>query len=186
MKICALRGEEFKPFLKHQDGHLVYVSNFGKVVDSRNGEVKKLFNNGNGYIFFLQGYTKDKNRSIREYVHRAVAMLFLDNPNQHPQVNHKNLDKSDNSVHNLEWVGRSENILHAHRTGAMKKRTENGKINILTESQVIDLYTSVKSGIGISEKARQMGIPRTTASSIMNKRSRSDITDKLDESYGWT
>lgn len=177
--VLVEKGELLAPFLKDSQGHLVYVSNKGRVYHSKDFSKKSLHDNGNGYLFFLQGHTKE-GKSIREYVHRAVAYCFLENPEELPQVNHKNLDKSDNSVDNLEWVSRSSNIRHAHSTGAMKKRTENGAINILSEQQVVELYMAVKGGIGISEKARQMGIPRTTASSIINKRSRSDITDLLD------
>lgn len=184
IKIVANNREMFLPFLKHPDGYAVYVSNCGRVIDGRNGAEKKLHNNGNGYLFFTQGHENGSNKSIREYIHRAVAGLFISNPDNLPQVNHKNLDKSDNSVENLEWISRSSNILHAHATGAMVKRTTNAQINILTEQQVVELYTEVKkNGVGISIQAKKMGIPRTTASSIINKRSRWDITDNLDELF---
>lgn len=181
MNIEVMKGEVLHPFLKEKGGHVVYVSSKGRALDSRSGNWKRLHNNGNGYYFFLQGITPE-GKSVREYIHRAVAMCFLDNKDNLPQVNHINLDKTDNSVDNLEWTSGSRNIRHAHESGAMVKRTSNGEINILTKEQVIDLYVSVKQGgVGISEKARQMGIPRTTASSIINKRSRSDITDLLDK-----
>lgn len=183
MNLVTKKGEMYHPFLKDPEGYTVFVSTEGRVIDSRNGKEKKLHDNGNGYLFFLQGHTKTS-KSIREYIHRAVAMCHIPNPEGLAQVNHINLDKNDNRVENLEWVSGSKNIRHAHATGAMKKRTENGEINILTEQQVVELYTAVKKGgEGISKKAREMGIPRTTASSIINKRSRSDITDLLDKEF---
>ncbi len=48
-------------------------------------------------------------------VHRLVANMFIKNPNSLPEVNHKNGDKSDNSVKNLEWVSRSGNLEHRYR-----------------------------------------------------------------------
>lgn len=152
------------------------VSNLGNVT-KMSGKPLILSNQGAGYFTFHLGVDSSK----RGYIHRSVAETFLGNPLGLPQVNHIDCDKANNCVDNLEWVDRSTNILHAHKEGRMKKRTENGEINILSKEQVIDLYLAVKeNGIGISTKAREMGIPRTTASSILNKRSRSDITNKLD------
>lgn len=54
------------------------------------------------------------------YVHRIVAQAFIPNPNNLPQVNHKNGDTLNNSVKNLEWVTCSENISHAYKTGLYK------------------------------------------------------------------
>ena len=159
----------------------VEVSSCGKVRE-RSGKSRPLCDNGAGYLSFATG--GDRTTQCREYVHRAVAMSFIPNPENLPQVNHKDCDKSNNCVENLEWIKRSDNIKHAHHAGRMIKRTSNGQITVLTELQVVDLYTAVKrDGVGISEKARQMGSPRTTASSILNKRSRSDITDVLDREF---
>ena len=45
-------------------------------------------------------------------MHRLVALLFIDNPNNCPEVNHIDFDKTNNHVSNLEWVSRSDNIKH--------------------------------------------------------------------------
>lgn len=50
----------------------------------------------------------------RHKVHRLVAQAFIDNPNSKKDINHKNWNKHDNAVNNLEWNTRSENIIHAY------------------------------------------------------------------------
>lgn len=158
------------------------ISNLGRMVFD-NGTVAQLADNGAGYLSYPVHSYKDENgkwQSKREYVHRLVAQYFLPNPFNLPQVNHKDCDKSHNSVNNLEWTSRKDNIDHAHAAGRMKKRTENAAIIWLTEDQVKECYTRVKLGEGVNVVAKSMGKSRTTISSIMNKRSRSSITNEID------
>lgn len=71
----------------------------------------------NGYQLVAL-YSDGIRRSIK--VHRLVATAFLHNPNNKPEVNHKNGIKSDNTVGNLEWATRIENNQHALDIGLRK------------------------------------------------------------------
>ena len=140
------------------------------------------YDNGAGYlsITLLTDKSGDKPKLIRKYVHRLVAEHFINNPDNLPQVNHKDCDKSNNHVSNLEWISASDNIKHSHKSGRMQRRYDVGAVTVLTKEEVISCYTRVKNGEGVNQVALSMGKSRTTISSIVNKRSRRDITDPLD------
>ncbi len=76
--------------------------------------VKGRLNRAGGYYCVkLSKYGNKKNKQV----HRLVALAFIPNPKNKPQINHKNGKKKDNNVENLEWATASENINHGHRTG---------------------------------------------------------------------
>src|SRR5690349_1969095 len=89
---------------------LYQVSNHGKVRDSKRDKPRKVTMNCRGYGWIA--LTKEK--KVQSFsVHRLVAIHFIPNPHNLPQVNHKNLNKMDNVVSNLEWCTQSENVRHA-------------------------------------------------------------------------
>lgn len=78
----------------------------------------KPWNNGRGYMCVSKVFSGKKRKKY--YVHRLVASTYLDNPENLPEVNHKDGNKQNNNVANLEWCTRSENRYHAYRTGLVK------------------------------------------------------------------
>lgn len=78
------------------------ISNLGNVYSYKNGKVVKLspLITKGGYLFIVLY----KNGERKYYlIHRLVAEAFLPNPNNYPQVNHKDENKQNNNVENLEW-----------------------------------------------------------------------------------
>jgi hypothetical protein len=88
------------------------VSSDGRVRKGRTGRVLRLVNRRDGYV--CAAVFINKKRFTRK-VHRLVALAFIPNPDHKPEVNHRNGNKSDNQVGNLEWATKRENSLHYHR-----------------------------------------------------------------------
>ena len=78
-------------------------------------------------------------KSKKYYLHRLVAIQFLDNLDNLPQVNHIDGNKLNNSITNLEWCTKQENQNHAIRTGLMQRGQERPSAK-LTEQQVLEIY----------------------------------------------
>ncbi|OVE74833.1 hypothetical protein BVX95_01010, partial [archaeon D22] len=89
-------------------------------------------------------------------VHRLVAQTFIPNPENKPQVNHKNFDRHDNSVDNLEWVTWPENWQHARGHGRFK-----GKM--LSEEEQKALYLLYCTGLFTQQElAAHFGTSRSS------------------------
>lgn len=159
------------------------VSNYGNVKMS-NFKDRKWGDNGNEYKLVNISELGTK-RCKKFYIHRLVAQHFLPKPPEHQtQVNHIDGNKENNCVSNLEWICPKENIKHSHETGLSKGRREHGTTVKLSDKFVANAYLSAKIGMyGVREAADKYGMPRTTLSSIMNKRSRRGVTDTIDEYF---
>jgi len=62
-------------------------------------------------------------------VHRLIALHFIPNPENKPCINHKDLNRLNNNIDNLEWCTYSENSIHAYKNGAFKAHPIKQKID---------------------------------------------------------
>ncbi len=129
--------EEWKQL---QDFSNYEVSTLGNVRNSKTGRVLKLTCKG-GYMF--TGLSKNSHIKTLT-VHRLVALAFLDNPENKPQVNHKDKNRSNNNVSNLEWSTASENNIHrsTNVTQTTNQQVKVWRIDINTDEK-LELYDSI-------------------------------------------
>ena len=118
-----------------------YISDHGRVKSYKCGKeriLKYALYRGYPYVHLKLKESKDKVVSI----HRLVAMYFLENPENKKTVNHRDGNKSNNHINNLEWMTQKENIQHAWDTGLCEKRRfDLGKAK---SKPVIDIITGTK------------------------------------------
>ena len=119
----------------------------GRYMISNYGNVKSLTRNGTlgGAIKIVEkhNYLRVrlwKNKVVKTlFVHRLVAQAFIPNPLSKQQINHKDGNKKNNHVDNLEWCSASENMEHAYKNGLRKTR----KVLQIKDGKVINTFLNI-------------------------------------------
>ena len=147
------------------------ISNIGIV---RNDKTGKLLSTN-----FSKGYERlnlcHKGEQKQFFIHRLVATAFIPNPENKPEVNHKNGDKSCNYDYNLEWTTSSENIQHAYRTGLNKYND----IENLNKKQIKKICKLLEENeLTISQIANRVGCSRHVVSRVLKKEAHKDISSQ--------
>lgn len=101
------------------DNYFIYDN--GDVLNITTNKILKGSIGEHGYKYYR---LSKGNKKKMFYAHRLVAEYFIPNPKKLPVVNHKDGNKNNNNVNNLEWVSYSENIEHAHQNNLIKTRRE--------------------------------------------------------------
>ena len=172
-----LDAEVWRPIPGYEG--LYEVSNIGRVkslertITMKTGQrqhwperIKKHHLNNIGYYSVMLSH---KGKQKLHQVHRLVAMAFLGvEPNL--QVNHKDCNKLNNNLLNLEWVTLADNIRHAFANGLISRQGRKGEVHPfskLTEEQVLQIINLNGTHVDI---ARQYGVSRSTIADIKNKK----------------
>ena len=127
-------------------------------------------------------------KGIRYYVHRLVAQTFIPNPDNLPQVNHIDGDKTNNRADNLEWSNASKNQIHA-----IKNNLHKTMAGAVTCKRPIIVFNKITNEISeydsVQEAARETNVdPRAICRNAAGKRKSPDsdleywYADELDAS----
>lgn len=137
------------------------VSDDGQVRNDRNGNILKQVMANSGYCRVrLWDCGRGKNYSV----HRLVALAFLPNPDKKPEVNHKDGNKANNEVSNLEWVTGVENKRHCREVlGKVNRHPNTEAAHDACKKRVrcVDTGAEYES---ITAAAKALGVSQSTLS----------------------
>ena len=105
-----------------------------------------------------------RGRPRRKSVHQLVLLAFVKKPKGSTMINHKDGNKMNNCIDNLEWCNNSRNMTHAYRNGLIRSRSGEKASNVkLKESDILEIRKDVELGLSDSEIGKKF---RVTASNI--------------------
>ena len=139
------------------DGH-IYSLNY-----NHTGEKKELvgYTDKDGYrVILVKNKKYPDGMKIKRY--RAIADHFIPNPDNLPQVNHKDADRQNDSLYNLEWCTNAYNVQYANKYGSFDKYKR--VVQQILNGEVINEYISV------SEASRATGISRPSIVACLHGR----------------
>lgn len=125
--------EEIWKDIKGYEG-LYKISSFGKVKGLKRN---KLLNIRNDRLGYNRVKLSKNGKSRLVPLHRALALTFIDNPKNKPNINHIDGNKSNNDLNNLEWCTQKENVRHSWDNGLSKARK--GESNNKSKLKVKDI-----------------------------------------------
>lgn len=147
------------------------VSDTGQIASNALGKWAIIRQSADG-VGYRKVTLKLRRKATTRRVHRFVAEAFLPNPEKHPTVNHKNGDKADNRVDNLEWATQKTNNDHALAKGLnVKARGERIGTAKLTASKVLEIRRKLAEGQPQRALAAEYGVYHATIGWIATRRS---------------
>ena len=118
-------------------------------------------------------------KSVALTAHRLVAKAYIPNPDNKPQVNHKDGNKQNNHVSNLEWCTAKENTQHAHDTGLAKVVSGTGSPRSkLSEEDVWYIranYRPRDKEFGTRGLGRKFNVSHTIISDVINNKTYKNV-----------
>lgn len=142
-------------------GGLYQVSNTGKVRDLKN-HIKSVYKNNKGYVCLSLYYN---GKTYHPTVHRLVAKVFIPNPSNYEQVNHKDCNKENNSAENLEWCNQRYNYDEGMKTFQYSKNEEHYFAK-LKNSDIPIIYELYKLGFTRATVAKIFSINPSSLEAI--------------------
>jgi hypothetical protein len=184
----------------HPDFPDYYVVDGGHVITVRRNIIGEEFSKKIAYVIVRTGYIdyviSDKTgRRRHKYAHRLVAECFIPNPDGLREVNHKDLDKTNNRVDNLEWVSHRQNQAHAAKYDRWKKLKAADRQKAVEMSESGMDYTQIAEQFGVSYscvatmmvssgRRKRINTPVEIRTAILERHAAGELPYRLSKEYG--
>ena len=158
------------------------ISSKGRLKKLAHGQRKKnviqsdFWKDKDGYCKTNIKLTPDAKTYSQVFVHRLVAKAFIPNPENKPLVNHKDSNRANNSVENLEWVTPKENAIHAFKYGKRAYCKQIPYNTLLTDYQISQI-DNLRQQYTLKQIAKLFNIKYQSIKNIVHKKKKSEILD---------
>jgi DNA-binding transcriptional regulator YiaG len=131
-------------------------------------KIKSQYVGSTGYYMVSFSYL-NKSKPLR--VHRLIAETYIPNPENQPEINHKDGNKLNNNISNLEWVTHLGNMQHANKAGLMNNKGSNNGTAKLKETDILKIRELLKTKLSQQKIANMFNVSRSAILMIhLNKR----------------
>ena len=162
-----ITGELFKRI--HPDYNQDYlVGNHGTVLSIRTGKPLTPSVSRIGYSQLVLLTADGQKKGVNP--HRIVALTWLPNPENKPDVNHKDRNKLNNRLENLEWMTRKENVQHSYDIGRKAPRGEAAGGSKLKEADIPIIRKRYEAGEQKTKIGKDYGVNYQTITAIVERR----------------
>ena len=143
------------------------VSNMGRVLS---GRFNRILRGQSTEGYRIVDIRRNKKQKLYK-IHRLVLETFVGKCPEGMQCNHKDGNKANNRLSNLEWITPLENIQHAEKTGLRNSRGETNGRAKMKEEDILKIRSLWKSGLYTQDKLGKMfGIAHSTVGYIVNRK----------------
>lgn len=141
------------------------ISNLGRVKSYIGARPKVLKGGINSHGYRIVALAENK----KLYIHRLVLEAFVGLCPKGYVTNHKNGNKLDNRLENLEWITPSENTQHAYRLGLMTKEGEDNSNTRLKSEDILEIRKLAELGVPFSTIAKNFSVTYKCIYDIINR-----------------
>ena len=179
-----MRIELFKKYIHNGIETEYLISDSGSVYSIKNDKYIKPHKNHRGYLrvgIYING------KAYKVSIHTMVIKTFGPQQKENQQVDHKDGNKENNDIENLEWVTPSENIRRAFKLGLKTAfKGESHAVSVYTDKFIDEMCKAISNGMSISDASKKFNFQSSYIYSIISGKNWAHISSKYDFSKSYS